>query len=209
MLKIRRPLGRLIFNMGIAIPGKTVFLIETAPSIMPSPLSISPSRIHIVRINTMLFKNIAAWIVEKIAVDEKDEFSHSYFLWIHKWQVPYCTFVLMELGKNILLISMYRYPYFTCITVWALIQYKMSYQYRKSHCGDKTVARSCYLFNWISYTGKMSSLYWIGTLVFIPTFESFSPTIFMADRGLIYIYIYTYIFIIIYMYVCIGKWCIW
>ena len=28
MLKIRRPLGRLIFNMGIAIPGKTVFLIE-------------------------------------------------------------------------------------------------------------------------------------------------------------------------------------
>ena len=31
MLKIRRPLGRLIFNMGIAIPGKTVFVIETAP----------------------------------------------------------------------------------------------------------------------------------------------------------------------------------
>ena len=31
MLKIRRPLGRLIFNMGIAIPGKTAFLIETAP----------------------------------------------------------------------------------------------------------------------------------------------------------------------------------
>ena len=31
MLKIRWPLGRLIFNMGIAIPGKTVFLIETAP----------------------------------------------------------------------------------------------------------------------------------------------------------------------------------
>ena len=32
MLKIRRPNGRLIFNMGIAIPGKTVFLIETGPS---------------------------------------------------------------------------------------------------------------------------------------------------------------------------------
>ena len=31
MLKIRRPLGRLIFNMEITIPGKTVFLIETAP----------------------------------------------------------------------------------------------------------------------------------------------------------------------------------
>ena len=37
-----------------------------------------------------------------------------------------------------------------------------SYQYRKSHCGDKTVVRSSYLHNWISYTGKMSSLYWIG-----------------------------------------------
>ena len=36
MLKIRRPLGRLIFNMGIAIPGKTVFLIETAPWYRPS-----------------------------------------------------------------------------------------------------------------------------------------------------------------------------
>ena len=33
MLKIRRPLGRLIFNMGIAIPGKTFFLIETAPGV--------------------------------------------------------------------------------------------------------------------------------------------------------------------------------
>ena len=35
MLKIRRPNGRLIFNMGIAIPGKTVFLIETPPSSWP------------------------------------------------------------------------------------------------------------------------------------------------------------------------------
>ena len=39
-----------------------------------------------------------------------------------------------------------------------------SYQYRKSHCGDKTVVRSSYLHNGISYTGKMSSLYWIRAL---------------------------------------------
>ena len=39
-----------------------------------------------------------------------------------------------------------------------------SYQYRKSHCGDKMVVRSSYLHNGISYTGKMSSLYWIGAL---------------------------------------------
>ena len=35
-----------------------------------------------------------------------------------------------------------------------------SYQYRKSHCGDKTVVRSSYLHNGISYTGKTTSLYW-------------------------------------------------
>ena len=45
----------------------------------------------------------------------------------------------------------------------ALIQYKMSScLYRKSHCGDKTVIRSSYLHNGISYTGKVSSLYWVG-----------------------------------------------
>ena len=38
------------------------------------------------------------------------------------------------------------------------------YQYRKSHCGDKTVIRSSYLRNGISYTGKKSSLYWIRAL---------------------------------------------
>ena len=43
---------------------------------------------------------------------------------------------------------------------------KMScYQYRKSHRGDKTVVRSSYLQNGISYTGKMISLYWIRALV--------------------------------------------
>ena len=31
MLKIRRPTDRLIFNMGIPIPAKTVFYIETGP----------------------------------------------------------------------------------------------------------------------------------------------------------------------------------
>ena len=30
-----------------------------------------------------------------------------------------------------------------------------SYRYRKSHCGDKTVVRSSYLRNGISFTGKM------------------------------------------------------
>ena len=46
------------------------------------------------------------------------------------------------------------------ILAWILIRMS-SYQYRKSHCGDKTVVRSSYLHNGISYTGKMTSLYWI------------------------------------------------
>ena len=56
-----------------------------------------------------------------------------------------------------------------CCYAWCLIwsgpwfNIKMSsYQYRKSHCGDKTILRPSYLHNGISYTGKMSSLYWIG-----------------------------------------------
>ena len=40
-----------------------------------------------------------------------------------------------------------------------------SYQYRKPHCGDKTVVRSSYFQNGISYTGKTTSLYWDGPLV--------------------------------------------
>ena len=36
-----------------------------------------------------------------------------------------------------------------------------SYQYRNSHCGDKTILRPSYLHNGISYTGKMTYLYWI------------------------------------------------
>ena len=39
------------------------------------------------------------------------------------------------------------------------------YQYRKSHCGDKTISRPSYLHNGISYTGKRTSLYWIGALL--------------------------------------------
>ena len=41
MLKIRQPLGRLIFKMAIAIPGKTIFLIETAPWTTRNKMSLN------------------------------------------------------------------------------------------------------------------------------------------------------------------------
>ena len=47
-----------------------------------------------------------------------------------------------------------------------------SYQYRKSHCGDKTILRPSYLHNGISYTGKMSSLYWIRVQVSLNGFST-------------------------------------
>ena len=43
----------------------------------------------------------------------------------------------------------------------------ISYQYRKSHCADKTILRPAYLHSGISYTGKMLSLYWIEALVIL------------------------------------------
>ena len=53
-----------------------------------------------------------------------------------------------------------------------------SYQYRKSHCGDKTVLRSSYLHNGICFIGKMSSLYWIGALgSLLLTCINFNPLI--------------------------------
>ena len=41
----------------------------------------------------------------------------------------------------------------------------LSYNYRKSHCGDKAIGRPSCLHNGISYTVKTSSLYWIGPLM--------------------------------------------
>ena len=50
------------------------------------------------------------------------------------------------------------------------------YQYRKSHCGDKTILRPSYIHNGISYTGEMSSLYWIGPLVPWPSMRNWNTT---------------------------------
>ena len=63
-----------------------------------------------------------------------------------------------------------------------------SYQYRKSHCGDKTILRPPYLHNGNSYTGKTTSLYWIGAQMIIiwqnPRKSStFSPSLLVGCLG--------------------------
>ena len=50
-----------------------------------------------------------------------------------------------------------------------------SYQYRKSHCGDKTVVRSSYLHNGNSYTSKTTSLYWIRAQVSRARTNNYTP----------------------------------
>ena len=62
MLKIRRPLGRRIFNMGIATPGKTVFLIETAPCCFAGDIDLWFSN-YILKIATPL-----EWLVRLASI---------------------------------------------------------------------------------------------------------------------------------------------
>ena len=67
ILKIRRPLGRLIFNMGIAIPGKTVFLIETAPCTIKLKSVLGNSGIHHTNYSLLIPKTNHSIILEKQA----------------------------------------------------------------------------------------------------------------------------------------------
>ena len=61
MLKIRRPTGRLIFNMGIPIPGKTVFYIETGPRWLSFHFIWHISHIHICKQLHSLWASGAIW----------------------------------------------------------------------------------------------------------------------------------------------------
>ena len=74
-----------------------------------------------------------------------------------------------------------------------------SYQYRKSHCEVKTVIRSSYLHNAISYTVRKSSLYWIGALVYIYIYiyicplagAHFSSKRCIHNKNYVYVYYHT------------------
>ena len=57
-----------------------------------------------------------------------------------------------------------------------------SYQYRKSHCGDKTILRPSYLHNGVPYTGKTTFLYWIGALFPNTTKHNIAGTVCIIAR---------------------------
>ena len=87
MLKIRRPLWRLIFNMGTAIPGKTVFLIETAPGSCRS-LGVSRHIIdyveYVVSLQSELYLSVPNQIQEMI------QYGTGYFI----------IFITIQLAKS-------------------------------------------------------------------------------------------------------------
>ena len=74
-----------------------------------------------------------------------------------------------------------------------------SYQYRKPHGGDKTVVRSSYLHNGISYTGKMLSLYWIRVLMLL--WHHLLWTTKEDKMTLSYTHTHTYLHIISHIYI--------
>ena len=98
MLKIRRPLGRLIFNMWIAIPGKTVFLIETAPRASAAIALVYPERSHfnIKSVNIQPYQsgrspkvvalfsatNFSSYIIKLLQLHDKIQIEWNY-AWIH------------------------------------------------------------------------------------------------------------------------------
>ena len=62
----------------------------------------------------------------------------------------------------------------------------LSYQYRNSHRGDKTILRPSYLHNGISYTGKMTSSYWIWAQDFEDNYEPSIYSIACHNSGACY-----------------------
>ena len=66
----------------------------------------------------------------------------------------------VSFGPSSKIIQGPHYTYFMDPGAWFSIAMP-SYQYRNSHCGDKTILLLSYLHNVISYTGKTTSSYWI------------------------------------------------
>ena len=83
-----------------------------------------------------------------------------------------------------------------------------SYPYRKFHCGNKTFLRPSHRHNRISYTGKMTSLYWDGPQgisshcmdLFLLEYSGFSTKMVRNAHS-----IHTYTCIHIYICVCVTR----
>ena len=138
-MEIRRSYDHLISIMGFPILVRRHFYIESGPWLFKK---MSEDRAA----NSVLAK----WMVTNILVHY-----YSDRVWgVHDYIWVGHTFIAkLRCHRHLGLITAAPGPWFNI---------KMSsYQSRKFHYGDKTVVRSSYLHNGISYTGKTTSLYWI------------------------------------------------
>ena len=90
-------------------------------------------------------------------------------MFMTNWQPVVCFTWYLNFSGSISVYLMWRGVFFNNALFqrpgpWFNIKMS-SYQYRKSHCGGKTILPPTYLHNGISYTGKTTSLYWIRTIV--------------------------------------------
>ena len=76
----------------------------------------------------------------------------------------YYAIICTHLANNAMIWTLSSQSNHKSLVCWFNIEMP-SYQYRKSHCGGKTILRPSYLHNGISYIGKMAFLYWIRALV--------------------------------------------
>ena len=115
-----------------------------------------------------IFRRLSTWLVTPV----HSQWSYSslalshrfaFCIIIHHWDGTGISFGIYPYGKHRPFIL--DIPYYGCWWPGGRINIKMSSeQYRKSHCGDKTILRLSYLHNGISYTDKMTFLYWIKAL---------------------------------------------
>ena len=61
------------------------------------------------------------------------------------------------------------------VGVWKQQESGGSYNYVKSHCGDKKILWPSDLRNWISFTGKITYSYWMRALVYHTSYISIQP----------------------------------
>ena len=185
IINLRRSSDRLRFIMGIPIPVRRRLLSEQRPRSLDGQVKFCITGPFFVdsTANPCILHNI--W---KISYQLSVWFIlHFYFMWnffqshhvmiclptvaLDGISMRWCGFCDLNWHIPSPYITLTRWVYRCYATKKPLnpgawINIKMtSYQYRKSHCGDKTILRQSYLHNGISYTGKTAYLYWFRALI--------------------------------------------
>ena len=147
-LQIRRSYDRLISTMVFPIPVRQHLYIESGPRL----------KHHcdiVCNITCPVIVWAMTWPYHMLLNDSKNQIKQKFV------SDKYIT-------RNVFAICSWLHSlvfWYLCDLCGPWFNIRMSfYQYRKSYCGDKTILRPSFLHNGISFTGKTTSLYWIGAL---------------------------------------------